>query len=316
MKSLHTLGANASSKAMTIFLVCLTLLCAGISFYFWTQITTLRSTVESERQAKENFVAQHADSLRLLDEASTTIAALTEKLSLTAEELEELEDDYKKEKNKNDDFEDQIKDISGTVKDLDKLSKTDKELLQKYSKVYFLNEHYIPEKIKEIPKQYLYNENVSKSVHGRVEPFLTDMLEDALADGVKIWVNSAYRSFYEQASLKGAYTQTYGSGANAFSADQGYSEHQLGTTLDFTTEGLGGGLGNFEATKAYEWLQKNAYKYGFTLSYPKNNTYYIFEPWHWRFVGEDLAEDLHDDGKFFYDMDQREIDKYLIKIFD
>jgi D-alanyl-D-alanine carboxypeptidase len=286
------------------------------SLYFWNESKTLTSAVAAEKQAKENYVAQNADSLALLSEASTTIAALTSKLSLTSEELEELEDDYKKEKNKNDDFEDQIKDISGTVKDLDKLSKTDKELLQKYSKVYFLNEHYIPEKIVPIPKQYLYNENVSKSIHGKVEPYLTDMLEDALADGVKIWVVSSYRSFYEQASLKGAYTQSYGSGANTFSADQGYSEHQLGTTLDFTTEGLGGGLGNFETTKAYEWLMQNAHKYGFTLSYPKNNAYYVFEPWHWRFVGEDLAEDLHDDGKFFYDLDQREIDKYLIKIFD
>ncbi len=52
------------------------------------------------------------------------------------------------------------------------------------------------------------------------------------------------------------------------------------------------------------------------MSYPKSNIYYQYEPWHWRFVGEDLAEDLHDDKKNFYELDQREIDKYLIKIFD
>jgi D-alanyl-D-alanine carboxypeptidase len=110
---------------------------------------------------------------------------------------------------------------------------------------------------------------------------------------------------------------TYGSGANAFSADQGYSEHQLGTTFDFTTEGIGGGLvTSFENTPAFAWLKDNAHKYGFTLSYPKDNAYYVYEPWHWRFVGEDLAEDLHEAGKTFYDWDQREIDKYLIKIFD
>ncbi len=311
----------ASKMQKSTLILAISLICLGAAFAYTTytqnaKITELTTALSDEKNAKETFVAQNADSLRLLDEASTTIAALSSKLSLTSEELEELEDDYKKEKNKNDDFEDQIKEISGTVKDLDKLSKTDEELLQKYSKVYFLNEHYIPEKIEEIPKQYLYNENVSKSIHGKVEPYLTDMLEDALEDGVKIWVVSAYRSFYEQASLKGAYTQTYGSGANTFSADQGYSEHQLGTAIDFTTEGIGGGLSGFEATKAYQWLQQNAHKYGFTLSYPKDNAYYIFEPWHWRFVGEDLAEDLHDDGKFFYDVDQREIDKYLIKIFD
>jgi LAS superfamily LD-carboxypeptidase LdcB len=248
--------------------------------------------------------------------ASSTIAELSERLSLTAEELDEIEDDYRKEKNKNDDFEDQIKEISGTVGVLDKLSKTDKELLQKYSKVYFLNEHYIPEKIVPIEKKYLYNEAVSKSIHGKVEPYLTEMIEDALADGIKIWVVSAYRSYNEQASLKGAYTQTYGSGANTFSADQGYSEHQLGTAIDFTTEGLGGGLNGFEGTPAYTWMLENASKYGFTLSYPKGNAYYVFEPWHWRFVGEDLARDLDRANASFYDWEQRKIDEYLISIFD
>src|SRR5690606_38397067 len=98
---------------------------------------------------------------------------------------------------------------------------------------------------------------------------------------------------------------------------QGYSEHQLGTTIDFTTEGLGGGLvTSFENTPAFAWLADNAHKFGFTLSYPKGNAYYMYEPWHWRFVGEDLAEDLHEDDAYFYDWDQRKIDTYLIKIFD
>ena len=75
-------------------------------------------------------------------------------------------------------------------------------------------------------------------------------------------------------------------------------------------------MSGFDTTEAYTWLQKNAYKYGFVLSYPKDNGFYIFEPWHWRFVGQKLAGDLHDDGKFFYDLDQRDIDKYLISLFD
>jgi len=296
------------------------LLCAG---FFIFQTIALNATVENLQtniadltKERDVLTMQYASSTQSLVEASTTIAALVSELSLTSEELDELEGDYKKEKKKNDNFEDQIKDIAGTVGDLDKLSKTDEELLQKYSKVYFLNEHYIPEKIVEIEKPYLYNEALTKSIHGKVEPYLNDMLDDALADGVKIWVVSSYRSFYEQASLKGSYTVTYGSGANTFSADQGYSEHQLGTTLDFTTEGLGGGLNGFEGTPAFTWLSENGHKYGFTLSYPKNNAYYVYEPWHWRFVGEDLAEDLHEKGQYFYDWDQRAIDQYLIKIFD
>ena len=99
-------------------------------------------------------------------------------------------------------------------------------------------------------------------------------------------------------------------------AGQGYSEHQLGTTLDFITPGQNGNLTGFDKTDAYLWLQNNAYKYGFILSYPKGNTYYMYEPWHWRFVGIKLATYLHDTNLNFYNMDQRDIDKYLINTFD
>ena len=112
---------------------------------------------------------------------------------------------------------------------------------------------------------------------------------------------------------------TYGSGtANQFSADQGYSEHQLGTTLDFTTPVIKGALLSFAKTTAYTWMNDNAYKYGFVISYPKQNTYYEYEPWHWRFVGRELATYLHniDNGGYFYQLDQRFIDTYLVKIFD
>jgi len=79
---------------------------------------------------------------------------------------------------------------------------------------------------------------------------------------------------------------------------------------------VGANLTGFENTEAYTWLQENAYKYGFVLSYPKGNGYYVFEPWHWRFVGKDLAIKLHREDKNFYDLDQRQIDEYLVSIFD
>src|SRR5262249_35620771 len=145
--------------------------------------------------------------------------------------------------------------------------------------------------------------------HKQVWPHLEDLFEAAEDDGVNLRAASSYRSFDTQAILKGSYTVHYGTGANAFSADQGYSEHQLGTTLDFTTKEIGANWSSaFEGSDGYEWLIKNAYKFGFVISYPKGNTYYIYEPWHWRYVGEGLAKDLHDDGKSFYDLDQRTID--------
>jgi len=207
--------------------------------------------------------------------------------------------------------------LSGSVNTLEKLSETDPELLQKYSKVYFLNENYIPERLAAVDKKYLYTESRSESVEYHAWPHLKDLINAADAQGVTIYIKSAYRSFDEQTELKNAYSVTYGSGANAFSADQGYSEHQLGTTVDLITTGLKGELTEaFGETQAYTWLQNNAYKYGYILSYPRNNAYYIYEPWHWRFVGVELATYLHNTGKSFYDLEQRQLDTYLVNIFD
>ena len=214
-------------------------------------------------------------------------------------------------------FEETVGEISDTVNILDKLSKTDPELLQKYSKVYFLNEHYVPERLVEIQEKYLYSEREPELIHALVMPHLTNLLNAASAGGATIYVKSAYRSFDEQKYLKSSYSVTYGAGsANQFSADQGYSEHQLGTTVDFITTGLGGQLEGFEKTQEYQWLQTFSYKYGFTLSYPQNNPSYIFEPWHWRYVGIELATLLHDQNKYFYDLEQREIDEYLVNTFN
>jgi LAS superfamily LD-carboxypeptidase LdcB len=203
------------------------------------------------------------------------------------------------------------------VEELEDLAKLDPELLAKYSRVFFLNENYTPARVAEIPDRYRSPADKEMSFQRDALRFLREMLDDAADDDVEIKVASAYRSFDEQEELKGQYTVSYGTAANRFSADQGYSEHQLGTTADFTTPAVGGGLvTSFEQTAAFEWLDENAYKYGFVLSYPKGNAYYVYEPWHWRFVGEDLARYLHREGKNFYDLDQRKIDSYLGEIFD
>jgi len=243
--------------------------------------------------------------------ASTTAALLTK----TSEGVV-LNDALYSEQQKNSYFENQIKEIAGTVGVLDKLSKTDKELLQKYSKVYFLNEHYVPQSLATITPIYVNEENRSYKIHSKILSYLENMMREAEVANTPIRIVSAYRSYDEQVALKGNYQFTYGTGANTFSADQGYSEHQLGTTVDFTTVKLGGNFNQFADTLGYKWLLDNAYKYGFILSYPENNSYYQFEPWHWRFVGKSLAMMLYEEKQNFYDVDQRKIDAYLVKIFD
>lgn len=207
--------------------------------------------------------------------------------------------------------------IGGAVGNLQKLAQVDPQILKKYSKVYFLNDNYLPAGLTQITPEYLYSENRSEQFMSQSWPFLKNLLDTAKRDGVTLYVKSGYRSYAEQKSLKSAYTVMYGAGtANSFSAEQGYSEHQLGTTLDFITTGLGGNLNGFDTTAAYQWLLVNGYRFGFVLSYPKGNNYYIYEPWHWRFVGVKLATYLHDNRLNFYDLDQRQIDAYLINVFD
>jgi len=227
-----------------------------------------------------------------------------------------LADDYKDERNRNEEFEDQIRQLSGTLGDLDKLARTDQELLSKYSKVLFLNENYLPEKLKEIPSRYILEGKKDQYFHANAYDHLEDMIKAAARDDVELKVVSGYRSFDEQNALKGQFTQVYGTGANTFSADQGFSEHQLGTTVDLTVKEVGGTFASFAETEAYEWLLENAWRYGFILSYPEGNSFYIFEPWHWRFVGTELARDLDRSKDSFYTMEQREINKYLLNFFD
>jgi LAS superfamily LD-carboxypeptidase LdcB len=207
--------------------------------------------------------------------------------------------------------------IGNTVGNLQKLASVDPEILKKYSKVYFMNENYVPAHLTALPPEYIYSNTRSEQFLSEATPYLINLLGSAKANGVTLYIKSGYRSFAEQKMLKTNYTVMYGAGtANAFSADQGYSEHQLGTTLDFITLGLNGQLAGFDATPAYVWLTENAFRFGFILSYPKNNKYYIYEPWHWRFVGVKLATYLHNNKLNFYDLDQRDIDKYLVNTFD
>lgn len=282
----------------------LTLIFCGVIIYGGLR---LRSTAQqlTEKTASYTEVAQRRD------EALQEIATLSNQVM-------QLEDSLRTELKKNEYFDKQLKKLSGTVGTLQKLQVTDPELLQKYSQVYFLNEHYTPSQLRDIPESYVSKGAVRTplSFHGDALPYLESMLDAAQEDGIDLRVISAYRSFGTQSQLKSSYVRRYGSGANTFSADQGYSEHQLGTTVDLTTSQLGSSFSTFGDTEAYTWLVEQGYRYGFVLSYPAGNAYYQFEPWHWRFVGRDLARDLYRDKRSLYDVDQRTLDGYLVSIFD
>ncbi len=277
---------------------------------FFSYHRTVRNLKAGLSAANAELVEVKASSEANFNELSDTIASLKDTDAY-------LSDTLLSEKEKGDLVAEQIGAVSTSIGDLEKLSHTDPELLKKYSKVYFLNEHYVPLSLAKIDPKYVYDPARVLEIHASVWPHMQAMLEAAATDGVAIKFDSAYRSFGTQAVLKSTYRFTYGAGtANSFSAEQGYSEHQLGTAVDFTAPSIHGALAGFQKTPEYAWLVANAYRYGFVLSYPPNNAYYTYEPWHWRYVGIDLATALHAKNQYFYDMDQREINTYLGDIFD
>lgn len=243
-------------------------------------------------------------------------ATLTDELFTTKAENMIASQKLAQEVARSSDLETKVSTMSSTVDTLTKLSETDKELLQKYSRVYFLNENYLPADLTTIASEFTLQPSRTYKILTRVNPYLQSMLIGARDDGYSLLVLSGYRSFGEQAALKTNYKVTYGIGSNKFSADQGYSEHQLATAVDLTTKELGGTTLAFARTPAYAWLSANAYRYGFVLSYPSGNTFYQYEPWHWRFVGVELATKLHNENKNFYEIPQREIDTFLLHLFD
>jgi D-alanyl-D-alanine carboxypeptidase len=303
-----------------LILVFLLLVIFGVIGYLGYQVFLLRKEkfwLENELSLTKNELSKtKADFASTKRELESIIDSLRQELAKTEAERADFEQKYNQEKERMDFLASQVENVQSAAKTFEKLAQTDPELLKKYSKVYFLNENYIPESFIKIPTKYTFDPQKDYLVYSKIWPFLKDLLVAAENDGIDLRVISAYRSFGTQSELKSSYLMTFGTGANKFSADQGYSEHQLGTALDFTTAELGADFTTFDKTAAYQWLLNNAFKYGFILSYPEGNQYYQFEPWHWRFVGRALATRLHEEGKNFYDLGQREIDKYLISFFD
>jgi len=114
-----------------------------------------------------------------------------------------------------------------------------------------------------------------------------EMSAAAQANGISLRIVSAFRSVERQAELvqaKLARGQPL-EAVLAISAPPGYSEHHSGCAVDITTDGSVPLEEQFELTPAFRWLQENAQRFGFTLSFPRGNPHgYAYEPWHWRWA--------------------------------
>lgn len=160
-------------------------------------------------------------------------------------------------------------------------------LCNKYNK---LPQNYVP-KLVSMSSKYT-------SSGGKLHPIAYEafkkMVDNAKNDDIKLYNVSAYRSYWTQSYLYNNYKNRDGVvKADTYSARAGHSEHQTGLATDINTASSSA---NFQNTKEYAWLIENSYKYGFILRYPKGKEYitgYKYEPWHYRYVGVDVATYIH-----------------------
>lgn len=127
------------------------------------------------------------------------------------------------------------------------------------------------------------------------------LCNDARSEGYEIRGMSAYRSYDRQSAIYDSYVNSDGKeNADTYSARPGHSEHQTGLAVDV----MGGDTpyNQFATTKESDWVNENAYKYGYIVRYPEGKehiTGYKAEAWHLRYVGVDVAQIIHDENITF-----------------
>jgi D-alanyl-D-alanine carboxypeptidase len=146
---------------------------------------------------------------------------------------------------------------------------------------------------------------------------LGKMVKAMLADGLAPTILSSYRSYFDQAVAHNRWVVQDPTNANDVSALPGHSEHQLGTVVDFGSPELPTLTGSttdpfstlFDQTSEGKWLAQHAYEYGFSMSSPPGAqalTGLAYEPWHYRYVGVEMATYLQASGYY--------MDEYLLKV--
>ncbi|MBN2535200.1 MAG: M15 family metallopeptidase [Spirochaetales bacterium] len=139
--------------------------------------------------------------------------------------------------------------------------------------------------LKDYPVKITYTSMMVRQV---IMNDLLAMISAAKEEGFELTIASAFRSYDTQKNLFNYWAKTVGiEQAKRESARPGYSQHQLGTTVDFHPIDTA-----FKDTKAGKWLLSYAREYGFSLSYPdgyEEVTGYIYEPWHYRYIGKEAT---------------------------
>ena len=175
---------------------------------------------------------------------------------------------------------------------------TSKGILLLMNKYLKLSENYEPDDLEEISSKYFINGNTAVRRMRKEAKEAFEMLSEAsIANGTPVYGQSAYRPYSMQENLyKSAVNNLGQKQADIDTARPGHSEHQTGLTIDVSST-KGGNMLYFDKTKSFTWMNENAHKYGFILRYTKENeniTGFMYESWHYRYVGVKVATDMHD----------------------
>lgn len=167
------------------------------------------------------------------------------------------------------------------------------------NKHYALSSDFEPATLIDVPIRYASKGLILAS---EASDALASMVLAAEKEGYRMYAASGYRDYAYQDELYEQYAKKGIDYADSFCARPGHSEHQTGLTVDMAAISTGG-LQSFAESAEYQWMLQNAHLYGWILRYPTGKeqiTGYDAEPWHWRYVGIDLATKVYN-SKLTYD---------------
>jgi D-alanyl-D-alanine carboxypeptidase len=170
------------------------------------------------------------------------------------------------------------------------------------NKQYGLPDNYKPEDLVYPDVRFTFKEKIEKRMMRReAASALEELFAGAEKDGIYLAGVSAYRSQSTQVRLFNNYVKRDGEEkARRYSAVPGHSEHQTGLAIDVTSsDGKCAAESCFAGTPEAEWLAAHAAEYGFIIRYPDGKegiTGYMYEPWHIRYVGKEIAADVAQSG--------------------
>lgn len=177
------------------------------------------------------------------------------------------------------------------VKDI----KNPDSLMVLVNKLNRLQSNYVPHDLEQISLNYATN---NKFLRKEAKENFEKLSSDAKKIGYSIIAVSAYRDYDYQENLFNNYVKEKGENyALKCSAKAGHSEHQTGLSVDVM--GSNNDYDQFEKSKEFDWMKNNSYKYGFILRYPKGKEYitgFKYEPWHYRYVGKNIASIIYTEG--------------------